>query len=730
VTQPPTRHPSAAVRLWAAAAIGLFALALYMPGIGVGDFVGDDEALDAGVVSEMIRTGDWMFPEFNGEYLPPKPPVFYWAAAGLSKARGRADEVSLRVPSALAGAMTVAVTVAGAAPAVGAGQAALAGLMLATMPLMVGESRIGRCDMTLTLLVTACLLLVGARAGPMPRSARWLFWSLLGLAVLTKGGAGFGLVTVVVVSAAVVERDATRLRELACPSVAAFFVLGGSWYLIATAHWGMRFVDEQLVGENLHHLFGGAAISGGGSGNTPLAEHLVYYVVPLFSKMFPWSLLLPGALLGLWKATPGRSPLRFFAVWLLAGLAFFTMVSRKSPYYILPLAPAVAVLAADSVFARVRDSLVSEPFDPGLSRWWVGCLLAASILIWLAAFAVRGAACDLQAFAGAIGDRPLISIPSLWLLLCSAFGLASSARRRRCGAALVCTIALASAFVMLQDQIEGRLDDCHSLKPFAEEIRSHVGADERVFFFRLPLPAVALYAERRIPTLRHPAADQPAEPFYLVVPDSLAPEIPPAWLANAETVASGHARVFTRRSMGIRLLRIVASSTPTPGSRDEGDDVPLGAVPAAEEAREPRSLDEQHGPRELRLHGFHEPSLGEHDRARILGDEVLELVGVGGGNHLGLVAGPEIIARRRRRATDEHVPLGPRRFFFRLRTNLAGEQPLTAVTKARRHDDGEPDEHARERADDPPGRERRPACGRLFVSEPFGDHERGKGHDG
>jgi hypothetical protein len=147
-----------------------------------------------------------------------------------------------------------------------------------------------------------------------------------------------------------------------------------------------------------------------------------------------------------------------------------------------------------------------------------------------------------------------------------------------------------AALAMLEDQIEGPLDNCHSLRPFAEEIRTSVGREEQVLFFRRPLPAVALYAERRIPTLRDPDTSPPGQPFYLIVPDSLAAEIPPQWLTNAETVASGHGRVFTRRSMGIHLLRIAISSRPPPSSGDKGNDIPIGAVPGTEEARNPRWL--------------------------------------------------------------------------------------------------------------------------------------------
>src|SRR5262249_28444578 len=233
-----------------------------------------------------------------------------------------------------------------------------------------------------TLLVTACLLLVGPTRGPpLSRLVRWLFWSILGLALLAKGGAGLGLVVVVLVSSALVERDARRLRELFDPSIGALFLLGGSWYLVATLHWGSRFVDEQLVGENLHHLLGGGGISDKGSGKTPLVSHLVYYVAPLFLKMLPWSVLLPAALLALRTAGRGTAPLPFLCVWLVPGLTFFTLVSRKSPYYLLPPAPAAAVLAAAWIFDRTRDSFTSELVGLNLPRSCAGLLLAMSILL-------------------------------------------------------------------------------------------------------------------------------------------------------------------------------------------------------------------------------------------------------------------------------------------------------------------------------------------------------------
>ncbi len=80
-----------------AALAAAFALLVLLPGLGSSDFVGDDEALDAGVVWTIHTQGEWLYPEFNEEYLPPKPPLLYWLAAGIAAITGRADEWAVRL---------------------------------------------------------------------------------------------------------------------------------------------------------------------------------------------------------------------------------------------------------------------------------------------------------------------------------------------------------------------------------------------------------------------------------------------------------------------------------------------------------------------------------------------------------------------------------------------------------------------------------------------------------
>ena len=46
----------------------------------------------------------------NGTEIPSKPPLFHWLGAPLSKALGRVDELSIRLPSALLGTLGVLLT--------------------------------------------------------------------------------------------------------------------------------------------------------------------------------------------------------------------------------------------------------------------------------------------------------------------------------------------------------------------------------------------------------------------------------------------------------------------------------------------------------------------------------------------------------------------------------------------------------------------------------------------
>src|SRR2546425_10844227 len=67
------------------AAAALVALAVVLAALPIGsDVYEGGEAREGLVVREMLRTGDWILPLWNGSVVPSKPPLFHWLAAGAA----------------------------------------------------------------------------------------------------------------------------------------------------------------------------------------------------------------------------------------------------------------------------------------------------------------------------------------------------------------------------------------------------------------------------------------------------------------------------------------------------------------------------------------------------------------------------------------------------------------------------------------------------------------------
>jgi hypothetical protein len=175
-----------------------------------------------------------------------------------------------------------------------------------------------------------------------------------------------------------------------------------------------------------------------GPGGTAL-----FYVPVLLLGFFPWSAFLPEAVVaGLRQARArARSARReavpvFAGVWLLAGLALFSVAQTRLPHYVLPLFPAAALLVAASWPARPSRLARSLLGGTGVA---VGALLAGA---WLASDQlVRLLAPAYPAAAGA-------SLPASALLVAALIAGAGGVALVRDGARLFTTLAALSALVL------------------------------------------------------------------------------------------------------------------------------------------------------------------------------------------------------------------------------------------------------------------------------------------
>jgi 4-amino-4-deoxy-L-arabinose transferase-like glycosyltransferase len=562
--------------LRAAVCAGL-ALLLYLPCLGSVDITGDDEARDIGVVRDMVGRGEWLVPQFNSafryelerpsdarqrdqllpvynsEALQTKPPLFYWAA-GVSAMlqHGAVDEWSARLPAALFAAATAALTVTCGAQMVGIAPAFLGGLMLATMPMFHGWARLARCDTLLVLLVACFLFVYHLAADPMPRGSRLALGALLGLSVLDKGLAGAGLVATVIALDAFAGGRKARLQVLLDPAAVAVFVLMvGGWLALAASQWGTAFVFRHFVARNFSYFLPDT-LSGSGAPRGWL-HHLSHFV-NIFTNTAPWGLFLPAALIAFWRRPPlERSPhLRFLVLWLTGGLVYFTVAARKSPYYLLPLYPAVALIVAE---------LLGKPTVAALERgalWRVSRvgLLAGGVGATIFILAIPFSLPLLGPIAGLARAIPAIPI-ILGVAGLAGFlpGVISALWTREWGELVSLALPAMMIGLTLQNFLDPWMDARISMRSFATEVRRHVGSSDRVLFFEQTIPAVVLYSGLDIPTLFDPSQAGP-DPFYLIVPDSLVEDLPKPWRTQGRVVAEGRGRVFASRVMGIRLLQL------------------------------------------------------------------------------------------------------------------------------------------------------------------------------
>jgi 4-amino-4-deoxy-L-arabinose transferase-like glycosyltransferase len=328
------------------------------------------EAREGLVVQNIVHEGRWVLPLRNGQ-VPSKPPLFHWIAAATASMVGLSDAV-VRFPSALAAWLVVLLTYALGVAAGGRPVGWLAVGALAGMHTFFESASEARVDM----LFVACVTLALAaffewyrRDEQSASGARAACYAAVAAAVLTKGPAGAVLPLLVMIVFLARERRLDRLRALWSWPLAAMVVLvDGGWYALATSAGGTGFLQRQIFHENLDRFVGrGVFGQHGGRSRLMMVENLA-------TDLLPWNLVLPWAAVRWWRGEREDTIGRFLHTWWLVIVAFFTIAYGKRGVYLLPIYPAIAVLAGRAlggVLARLR----AEPRGGALAalvpeRWW------------------------------------------------------------------------------------------------------------------------------------------------------------------------------------------------------------------------------------------------------------------------------------------------------------------------------------------------------------------------
>lgn len=365
---PDVDHPG-----WSNPAKALLTLAMvlvYILGLNSFPLTERSEARYFGVAWEMVSSGDYLTPRYNGIKHFHKPPLFYWAQVASMKVFGESEGAG-RVPCMLAALATLALTVwLARQPSMKCRYPWLAGAFLATSPFFWEMGRVAVTDMLVTFLVTGALAVAWRilQRGPTGPDLA-MFWSLLGLNFLNKGPVGPFLVALVLIPYIVVTRS--RWRDFApFQGIVLAAAIGLPWYLWAVSHnpgllgYFLKFQTVDRMVTTVHERSG----------------PIWFYLPVILGGLLPWSVWLPGTLRAAWRATrareraaPDPDPDLYLLLWLLPALVFFSLIGSKLPPYVLPLFPAMALLLA----RHLEDRWLPAPL-----LLFAASALASVALVW------------------------------------------------------------------------------------------------------------------------------------------------------------------------------------------------------------------------------------------------------------------------------------------------------------------------------------------------------------
>jgi 4-amino-4-deoxy-L-arabinose transferase-like glycosyltransferase len=399
----PWRSPAA---LAAVASIVVLVAAVSW-GLGGYALLDPDEGRNAEVAREMMAGGDFVLPRLDGlPYLD--KPVLFFAADALSQRVLGAGEAAARLPALVFALATAALTAWFAGRLFGRPARWIAGIAALAAPLPIAFARTVIFDSALAFFMVVALcafylavearvarrgaastgvILAGgkaeatdllpaavwarpqqssggsvetlaqteagrrsvASAGPLEEEvpASWLGWSALawiamGLGVLTKGPVALAVPMLAAAPFAGFRRASRAVWHPLGPALLALCV--GPW-LWAMSRRVPEFLDYALVTETWRRV------------TTPEMnrEGPIWFFIPcLLAGALPWSVLALAGWRRSWGPREGGGrllgrldpPRLYLALWIALPLVLFSLSHSKRPQYILPLMPAVAIMAA------------------------------------------------------------------------------------------------------------------------------------------------------------------------------------------------------------------------------------------------------------------------------------------------------------------------------------------------------------------------------------------------
>jgi 4-amino-4-deoxy-L-arabinose transferase len=346
---------------WAIALLVLYALIYLLP-LGVRPLVSPDEVRYGAIAHEMIATGDWISPHFNGVRYFEKPVLGHWLNALSMKLLGE-TAFALRLPVALATGLTALLVLALARRFATPFAARLAAAVYLTTFIVAGVGTFAVLDAFLALFLTATLAAfycaLESRETRTRRTYLVLCGTACGAAFLVKGFLALAIPVIVAAPYLAARRRWKALFTAPWIPIGVAAVVALPWSVLIQLRepdfWRYFFWVEHV------HRFM--------ANDAQHAQPFWFYFAWLPAAAWPWSLMLPPALLGLRSrgngqtapgyadtvasadhvraaSMPTRRFVGYLAAWTVLPLFFLSLSRGKLLTYILPCFAPLAILIA------------------------------------------------------------------------------------------------------------------------------------------------------------------------------------------------------------------------------------------------------------------------------------------------------------------------------------------------------------------------------------------------
>jgi 4-amino-4-deoxy-L-arabinose transferase-like glycosyltransferase len=493
---PAVRRADVAAQAWRERLVvcGLVVTGLVTLFVSLGSFraLGSHEVLAVVPAETMLRTGDWIVPDYGGIPRLKKPPLAYWLIAASGAIFGGLTEFTSRLPAAVSAALLALLVGRWAARWHGRPIGYAAALVQLTSVWVVMYGRKAEIDMALCLATTAATYLIADQ--PEGERGRRSFWRWAAVYLLLAAGwlCKFHYAAVMVLlpafAHALIERRWGRLKSLLNPiglSLLAAAVIVWPWLVAQRLPGAWDVWQRETLGRAMGEL----------------GHHRpIYYYLPKLAWMaVPWTPLAVVAAPESWRrAWSGRNPReRFLWVWIGVQLAVISLMPNKHTHYLMAMLPAVSLLAARGLW------LTAAGFIDGRRR-----LSSRAANGWCAASVLGGSAVTLVV---------TLCWPGQWLSAVafgSVFAVVGAIGFRRLAKGQVFEAAAATWFNLLACSLialfwilPGR-DPRAGLVDAAASLRRHAGPDATVCVYRMDRIGLIHY-------LGHPSFRRETEPGLL-----------------------------------------------------------------------------------------------------------------------------------------------------------------------------------------------------------------------